>query len=348
MNRKVLGGVLLCLGALLVVAGVIVMAVVVPGMKQFPDDVDTTRYYTGDMPVILNPATFEFMKDLKIDLQRHFKTEAVDGDVALVLEEQTLSSGGQPLQQVVKRYALNRKTMEFASSYPASWAEKEGFWTREGLVMGWPIDSEKKDYPGWSDDYRTTITLKYEKEEKHGGIDTYYFTSSSGPQPIDPAAVAIMKLPAALPKDQFQALIQTADVPETIKAVVPMILNAIEGDEVPLKYYYEYQAEYWVEPESGVLIDTKKTEIRKAGLGDAVLEAVPLLAKMPEEQQAASRVTVSAFTYQGTEQTLKDAKKDAEDAMNKIQLFGTTLPLVAIVAGVVLALVGVFLFTRKA
>jgi hypothetical protein len=83
------------------------------------------------------------------------------------------------------------------------------------------------------------------------------------------------------------------------------------------------------------------------GLAEEVIAAVPLLENMSEEQRAGSRVTVSEFTYWGIEQTVADAKKDAEDAKNTIQLYGTTLPIVAIVAGLLLGLVGLFLFLRK-
>lgn len=347
MNRKALGIVLLGLGVVLVIAGIVVIAVVVPSMKQFPDNVDTTRIYTGDMPVLFNPDTFQFMKDLKIDLTRHFKTEAVDGGTALVFEEQTLSSGGQTLEHFIKRYAIDRKTMESVSSYPASWATKDGFWPRQGLVLGWPIDTKKQGYKGWSDDYRKTIDFKFEGEEKHGGINTYLFTTSSGPQPIDPAQVAVLKLPTALPKAQFQSLVEAADVSAVIKAAVPLILSKVEGDSVPLKYYYEYQGQYWVEPRTGVLIDTKKHELRTVGLTDEVLAAIPIFANMTDEQKAAARVVVSDFTYQDTDQTLKDAKKDAQDAITQIQVYGTILPIIAIVMGVVLGLLGAFLFTRK-
>jgi len=54
MNRRALGGVLLILGIALIVVGVLLAAVIVPGMKQFPDDVDTSRYYAGTAPVMLN------------------------------------------------------------------------------------------------------------------------------------------------------------------------------------------------------------------------------------------------------------------------------------------------------
>lgn len=349
MNKKVIGGGLLILGIVLVVVGVALMGVIVPGMKQFPDDVDTIREYTGTMPVLLNAQTFEFMTDLDVDLERHFRTEETDDGTALVYEAQTLSSGGQALQQLVKHYSIDRKTMEWTSDHPADWAEKEGFWERSGLAMGWPIDTDKKDYPGWSDDYRDNVPLVFSGEEKHdrSGLDVYLFTSESGPREIDPEQVVVVNLPLELPVEQFAALIENADVSATMKSLLPALLSQWDQDTIPLQYYYEYEAKYWIEPQSGVLIDTWKHELRKASLGQAFVEKFPALANLPEEQRLASRVPIFDLTYQGTDETVQDAKKDAQDAIDTINLFGKTVPIVLIIAGILLGVGGGFLVLRK-
>ena len=349
MSRKTLGGLIAIIGAILIVAGLALMLVVVPGMKQFPEDVDTTRSYSGTMPVLLNAETFEFMTDLDVELSRHFRTEEVDGDVALVFEEQFLLTGGQPLQQLVKHYAIDRKTMEFADTYPEEWASREGFWPREGLVLGWPIDTEKKDYVGWSDDFRDTVTLGFAGEVQHdrAGITTYYFAASAPPKLIHPDAVTAMGLPNELPKEQFAALIQGAAVSDALKNILPVLLDQWEEETIPLQYYYEYEAEYWIEPETGVLIDTRKHELRKVGLGEEFLQISPLLANMSEEQRAGSRVTVFDLTYQATDESVRDAKQDADDAASQIELFGTTIPIAAIILGALLIVVGGVLVLSK-
>jgi hypothetical protein len=348
MNRKAVAGLLLGLGAILIIVGLVVMLVIVPGMKQFPDNVDTTRTYTGTMAAYFNTSAFEFMTDLDITLERHFETEDTDGDLALVLEEQQLLSGDQVLQTIIKRYAIDRETMLFSDEYPDSWAEKEGFAPRGGLVLGWPLDTEKKDYPGWSDDYQHTVTLEFVEEVEHdrADMDTYYFISSSGPEPIDPSYVAQIGLPTGLPKDQFTALIEQTNLDEQVKRLLPLLLRGIEGDTVPLQYYYEYEAEYWIEPQTGVLIETTKHELRKVGLSEEMLADSPL-ASLGEEERAGLRVDVFDMTYGTPDETVQDAKEDAEDAINMIQIAGTYVPAALIIAGVVLGLVSIVLFTRK-
>lgn len=352
MTGKTIGVALVMLGLVVAVGGAVLMFVIVPGMKQFPEDVDTVRRYEGTMPVLLDADTMTFMSDLDVALERHFRTEETDGGVALVYEHQTLMEGEDVLQELTKHYAIDRESMLWTDDYPDDWATNAGFWPRSGLVLGWPIDSEQKDYPGWSDDYRDEVLLEFVEEQEHdrSGLTVYYYRASDPPMLIHPDHVEAVGLPLELPKDVFAALIEDADVDETLKARLPLALNFWEEDSVPLQYYYEYEGEYWIEPQTGVLIDTRKHELRKVSLGEEFLEIDILRAmmeNMTDEERAASRVPVFDLTYQGTDQTVEEAKADAEDAMDQITLFGTTLPIASYVIGALLVIVGGVLSVRK-
>ena len=150
---KGLSWALTIIGVLLLAAGLVLMLAIVPGMKKMPADTDTTRDYEGTMVALLNPADFTFQKMLPITLTRHFAVTETDGDLALVKEEKTMMTGSTPLQQVVTHYAVDRVTMLASADYPEDWATSEGFIPREGIVLSWPMDTEQKDYTGWSDDY---------------------------------------------------------------------------------------------------------------------------------------------------------------------------------------------------
>jgi hypothetical protein len=355
MSRKALGGILAAIGLILIVVGIVVMFVIVPGMKQWPDDVDTTRTYDGSIPTLLvlnaeNPAESQFVPFENVTLTRHVVTEDTDGDYALVLEDITITAPGvdTPLVHNVKRYAVDRHSMEAVDSgYPDDWATTEGFWDiRRGLVLGWGMDVEKKDYLGWSDDYASTVDLVYQGEEEHGGINTYHFTSSGTPQEINPQVVQnALHLPTAMPKDILMTLLSASSMGSLAPMLQPAF-DAYEDPEIPLQYYYEYTADYWVEPQTGVLIDTSKHELRKVGLGEAFLEGTPL-ANMGEEQREAMRIPVFDLTYATTEGSIKDAKNDADDAISKINLFGVILPAIAMIAGVLIIVIGGYFFVSR-
>ena len=128
---------------------------------------------------------------------------------------------------------------------------------------------------------------------------------------------------------------------------LPKLLAAWPQAIVPLQYYYEYKGQYWVDPTTGILVDTTKQEVRKVGLGDAFVKTTPL-ALLPAAQQALLRVTVSDYTYTQSDASVKDAAKQAKDLTNKLNLFGTTLPLALIVVGAVGIVAGAVLLLRAA
>jgi hypothetical protein len=360
MNKKTLGGILLALGLALIVASLVVMLVVVPDMKQFPDDVDTTRVYAGTMPVLLAPqpdGSLTFLTDLDVDLERHFYTEEINGNDALVVEQQTLSTEGQPLAELLKRQAIDRKSMLFLEEIPEEWADGEGIYQRGGLVLGWPIDTEKKDYDGWSDDYRDIVPLAFDSEVEHprAGIDTYLFTSASEAKPIVPEQVEVMGLPTAIPQETLTELLAGMEGISPVMAnAIPLLISMADWpDPVPLEYSYEYTGEYWIEPATGVLIDTHKVEVRKVTVPEELLaslvEQIDSL-PIPVNSEIVTELlplTVYHLDYQATDQTVQEAKDDAEDAKNQIELFGSTLPIVGIVTGLVLGAAGLFLVMQK-
>lgn len=437
MNNKVLGGVLLLVGIVAIVAGIVVMAVIVPSMKQFPDDVDTSRSYDGTMSAYLfaerddagnlvlddnGDPNIKFIYDITVKLQRRFATEETDGGVALVSENQALvldayqgdaqdtPAPGDVLQRLNKNYVIDRKSMEHVDAddvakYGEKWAAEieagnGGYWVRQGLVLGWPIDSEKKDYVGWSDDYRDTVDMIYAGKVKHerADMDAYLYTSTSpnyedeadpGPR-IVPDAVDAMGLPKSLSKGRLIGLLAAVsakaraeraaklaeaeasgdeDLIAQVQAEVDAA-NALSGqlvalagslpDEVPLQYFYKYFGEYWVEPQTGVLLDTAKHEVRAVGLDvDAILafeqeqngweDGSDELTERRDQLAAfdAVRVQVFELNYQATDESVQDAKKDAEDAISTLNLFGTYVPVGMIIAGIVLGLIGAVVMLRK-
>jgi hypothetical protein len=347
MGGKGLGWLLAIVGVVLVAAGLVVMLVVVPGMKQLPADTDTTRTYEGTMATLLDPTTFKTTTDLPIELERRFFVAATTDGLALVTEERAMTSGGQPLQQGVNNYSVDRVTMEWSDDYPAEWAENEGFWPREGYVIGWPMDTEQKDYTGWSDDYLSTVPLTFVEEATHerSGMTLYKFTSASDPQPIADQMVQGMGLPTELPKAQLALLLGGVDLGPAAETLLPTLLEQLP-DTVPLGYYYDYEGTYWVDPTTGIIVDTEKRETRTVGLspdaiGGTALELVPV------EQLGALRVPIMDYTYTATDASVEEAKTDAEDAAGTLQLYGMTLPIIGIIAGALLFVLGVVFIVRK-
>ena len=341
MKAKTSGLFVLGLGLVLIAAALVIKFVILPGQAQWPDDVDSTRTYDGTLHVMLNPQALQtmdlanlFLRDVPITNSRHVTTEEVKGGEAIVREiAKMYGPGDQEIQGSDTWYAIDRKTMKAISKEEASgFNNSDKIRDREGLVIGFPIGTAKKEYDGWSSDIQATAKVSFVREEERGGLKTYVFESSSAPKEIvDPEMLA--NFPPALPKDLLVSLAQTLDLPAAMREQFTSILPNLP-DEVPLKYTYEYETTYWVEPTTGVLIDYSKHEARKVAL------------ELPGLPGPVPVTSVFEQSYRTSAASVEDAVKDAKDAKSQLDTFGTTLPLALVVAGLVLVVVGVLVMRR--
>jgi hypothetical protein len=332
---------LLALGALLIIAGLVVKFLVVPTLAKFPDDVDSTRTYAGTVD-ILNRAELEnptgaplFFTGLPVISDRTVKVVEVDGDKALVQDTANLKAAeGTPIAGVRLTgsddfYTIDRVTMESIDNF----TDNSLVLPREGLVVGFPIDTEARDYTGWNGDPAQKVTLQYEGQEEREGRNTYVFTASEGPLPIVDAGT-LAEFPAGVPKAAVPALAPLLNLP-------PEILGALEGllpllpETLPLDYTYEFSARYWVDPDTGVLIDIEKNDKRKA------IVSVPGL---PLEIEP---IVVYDLNYTATDASLAAAVDDAEDYGGQLKLGRTTAPIALWLVGAVLLLAGVYYWNRR-
>jgi len=280
-----------------------------------------------------------FLKDVPVTISRHVTTEKVDGKKGLIREQAVMSGPGGFEMPSDTWYAIDRKSMEAIEapadfvSYAASNSPlSDPIPNREGLVVGWPIGSEKKSYTGWNGDARVTVEVTYEGTEEKGGLDTYVYKASSAAQEIvDPIMLA--RFPPALPKDMLVGLAANLDLPEAMKARFGELLPTLP-DPVPLKYTYEYQATYWIEPTTGVLIDTEKYELRQVAL------------EIPGLPTPVPVTAVYELRYTASDQAIEDAVKDAEDNMGLLNL-AKTFFYILLGVGACFIIIGVVLLVWK-
>lgn len=323
-------------GVLLIAAAAILAWVVVPNRKQLPADTNTTRNFTGTAKVLLNPQAVAsgdlrnaIVTNAPVTAQRVVKAQATDGSAAEVSDDRTVATAtGTKVGSSSVMYAVDRKTLEATTNYPSGWQVTP----HQGLTVSWPIGAQKQDYTGWVNETQTTVPIRYDREETKDGVNTYVYKADVPASTIKDKQV-LSALPAALPQSALASLVQALPVPDNVKAGLAQALPRL-SNPVPLTYTYESTSTYWVEPTTGLVVDTDREEIRKGGIagpGGVVLASVP----------------VYDVTTAYTSQSVSDATKEASDKKNSLQTFGTTLPwifgivgVVALVAGLVLALTG--------
>ena len=314
------GTALAILGALCLVAAGLLTWVVVPNRKELPADTNTTRNFDGTARVLLNPAAVAtgdmrnaLMANVPVTAERTFKVMATDGDVAQVSDGRLLSVEGQTVGGTEAAYAVDRKTLEAAP--PAQgwmWSRTRGSPSAgrsapaAGLHRLGARDADHHHRPlraGGGEGRRQHLRLR---GRGGGGADQ----GRAG-------AVRVAAGPAG--ERPQRALGGAAGARRGRRPQLAQALPNLQ-DPIPLTYTYESKSTIWVEPTTGIVVDTERQETRKAGIGGPggrVLLAVP----------------VYDVSTSFTDQSVTEAVDDANDAKSQIETLGTTLPWILGVVG---------------
>jgi len=307
--KKRRGGFLLGLGLLLLAAGLVLKLVVVPDKARFPDNVDETRTYTGTVSLLNRQALDAgdvanvFLRDVPATIERHVTTDEVDGNQALVHDVSNLKGpDGTTLVTSDDFYTIDRKTMAAVQNFSSNTDVNPA----EGLVVGFPIGTEQKNYTGWNDDAGKTVELKFVAKEERAGRTALRFEASSGPEKIVHPGT-LEKFPATVSKDQVVPLLPLFGLAPEVIAQLSAFLPLLPA-QIPLTYTYEFEAKYWVDPDTGVLLDTEKHDLRKAvvdasGFGLGLLTA-----------------PVYDLNYTASEDSKRESANDAKGYANLLKL----------------------------
>ncbi len=325
-----LGVVLAALGVVLLAGAAVLYWWIVPGQKQIPADTNTTRQYTGVARLLLDPKALgagdlsaAVIRDAPVTASRTVTVLATSGSAAEVSDSRTLIAGGQSVGHTAQTYAVDRTSLERASNHPSDW----NVVNQQGLTVSWPIGAKQQDYQGWVNETQTATTLRYVRAEQRGGISTYVYEADSPASPIkDPQVLA--GLPTTLPVTALSGLASALPVPDPLKAQLAQALPSLSGS-VPLTYTYESKSVYWVEPTTGIVVDSELEQVRKAGLAAS--------------GAAGAAIPVYDVITANTAQSVADAASDASTDKDKIIRYGQTLPLLLLSLGVVALAGGVIL-----
>ncbi|MFI2184741.1 porin PorA family protein [Streptomyces sioyaensis] len=157
--------------------------------------------------------------------------------------------------------------------------------------------------------------------EQRSGLQTYVFQATEPAARITDSQV-LAGLPKALPQSELKLLVQfgplTPDQQQKLTALLPSL-----SDPAPLSYTLQGNDTFWVEPETGSVIDVKRVQQRTAALTGPDGTLIPLL-------------PVIDASYQQTSAAVSSAVNDAKNGRDTISLVGTTLPIIAGILGALL------------
>jgi hypothetical protein len=314
---------------LIAAAGVLRFAAV-PELRQLPADLDTTLTYSGKAD-LLDAAAMQsgdlakaFRTGVDVTAQQRVRVTSVHDRTAVVAEDITISGAdGTKLSATGHVWAVDRKTLDAAATPAGAKAD-----AHQGLVVGFPLSPEARDYQYWDALSQTAATAKYTKAERHADRDTYVYTMHASGPLKDPALAG--GLPAALPKQVLMSLAPLLPAPqrEALNASAALL-----PEQIPLAYTATADATYWVDRATGYVVDVnqKQTVAAALSLGGT---SVPL-------------ANVFAADIKFTPQTVSAVTKDAADAESGLAMLGVTLPLILVALAVVLLIVAVLLAVRR-
>lgn len=210
-TNNVLRVIAVVVGAVLIAGAFVLAYFVTPNyVARLPGDTDTKRTYTGTFKTLLDAQEVAkgnlvsaVKQNVPLAIERAVKVEATSGNTALVSDSRTTTAAGNAVEKTTWQYAVNRKTLEPASSHPSSWTVVDA----QGLTVSWPIGSKKTTYTGWRPETKTTTPLTYSRTESKSGLNTYVYEASLPPTRITDTEV-LAGLPPAVPQKTLALVAQ--------------------------------------------------------------------------------------------------------------------------------------------
>ncbi|WP_035844435.1 porin PorA family protein [Kitasatospora azatica] len=304
-------------------------------VARLPDDVDVQRPLAGTFKTLLDGQALAqgslataLKHDVPLTIDRQVKVLKTAENTALVSDARTTSAAGTKVEQTTWQYAVDRRSLEPSSHHPSNWSVVDA----HGLTISFPFGAQKKTYTGWVPETATTTPVTYTRAEQRSGLQTYVYQASVTATRITDSQV-LAGLPKALPQNLLKLLVEfgplTPDQQQKLTALLPAL-----GDPAPLSYTLQGSDTFWVEPETGAVLDIQRSQQRIAAVTAPDGSLVPLLPVIDAD-------------YRQTPAAVSDAVSDAKDGRDAIQLAGTTLPIIAGILGALLILGALFIPRRR-
>ncbi|MGW4357068.1 DUF3068 domain-containing protein [Nocardia sp. NPDC004582] len=336
-TRRTVACVLVGLGAMLLVAAIMIPTYTVSRLAKTPLDLEITTVATNPQTgapseVLDSKSLTSTTGSAKVDqnvplVSQRFLTVENPSDAS----EMTIQAG-QTLRRTDKqgdtglltasidRVTVDRKTGEPVESVDggpngaiAVTVDKKGESVMDpvqhkGLQYRFPIGTEKKTYPYFDLNTRKTYDAAYVEETEINSLKVYHFQMT--------APVTDLSTVANSP---------------TNKLTLPAAKWGVEGDgDVTMARFYTNVRDLWVEPDTGTVIKgQEQIHLFYARTGDK-----------PE-------VTALKSTLVFDENTIESQISVAKENIDKLSLYGRTLPIILgvlgllfVIAGIVLGLLG--------
>lgn len=323
------GVVVAVLGVLLLAGAAVLAWVVVPNGQVLPADTDDKIVYAGTLTSLDQAALARgdvenaIDQDVPIRVHRHVQALQTEGDKARVSDSAVVTEvgSGRIVDKSTHFYTIDRQSLMAVPNFTDKPAVRA-----EGLVIGFPIGTEKYNYLGWVQEAEDTGHAQYQGEGKVQGLPVYRFAGEATFELTGDLAPGATSMPKSELPGMVEAMGLPAETQQLLDSALPLL-----PDEIPLTYSLTTSDKYTVEPTTGVIVDMVKTTTTSVGM-----------AGVPDMQFPVADVTVRY-----TPQNVTDMVAKARDGADQVQLYGTTIPLALAGVGLLFLVVSIPMIARR-
>lgn len=319
---RILPCILVGLGAFLLAIAILIPTYTVGKLEKTPLDLEVTTIASGNGSVLNSAALLagkaQVDRNVPIVAQRYVTTQdPSDADIVTVEAGQTVRRTDKQGDTGLLSATLDRVTLDRVSSMPTndpvgtirtSNDKPAEDVSRDGLQYKFPFNTEQKSYPYFDLNARATKDIDFVEEAEINGLKVYHFQ-----QTIDPVDLS-----------------KVVNSP-TNKLSLPADTWGVEGGATPITMtrWYTNVRDLWVEPKTGVIVKGQEQLHQYYGRSKTSVDVDVLNVTLPFD-----------------EATVEYQAQQARDGMDKLSLFGRTVPIIAAVLGVIALIAGIFLGLR--
>jgi hypothetical protein len=302
--RRVTGFILIGLGVVLIAAAVLLPTYVSGQLVKFPLNESTTATLAGSGVSYFSQVKLTEKTGVSVRATYTIKGDAAAGNSSTAVWDETASvqdvTNDLLVNSMTRVFAFNRRTGELVDCCGAN-VNGDSRIRQTGLVgYVFPIGTQKKTYLVFDTTLEKAVPFVYSGTADTDGIPTYMFTEN-----VPPTQVTTVTVPGSF----FGLKAKTVTLPEI----------------------YQIHLIYWVDPETGALLNVNEDE--KVTLKNPATGATA--AVLYDGDLAATPATVTAVVNLDS------------SGRTELSLLDTILPLVAGIAGALALIAGVVLLVRK-
>ena len=298
--QRIVGFVLIGLGAFLLVLAPMSRFVIYPGVAKAPIDVYSQGTSTAEDATVLSIANLasgedpEVQTDIASTRTTRGDVEASTGDLAVYDSfSNTTDSDGETLSASVERVGFDRSTGEADPDFEHTVDTGDGPEpvAYEGQVFKMPFDAKQTEYLWWDGSIQQATPMVFDSVEDIDGLRTYKYVQTIEPTKVD-----------------------ELDVPGSVVGS--------DEDEVTLDRIYSNVRTIWIEPNTGAVIKGQEEQDSYAELDGERL------------------FTITQATVGYSDEAIQANVDEYGPLGSQLNLIQNILPVWGAIAGVLLLVVG--------